>query len=158
MAELTKSIVRTFLQDLQVLSRRYGIDENTLKQIVALNSLPAPQAPKFVVGDRVAWSHKIAGLHGPSSVLMVDALPTDSAATLATTDPETGESVQGDTSKIHSTPIGTIVGPANEQNTWWTVAFDEEHLGHPGILGASGTHPDQEKLVLTSDELVKVED
>lgn len=148
MAELTKAQTRNFLLDVQTIARRHGVSNSDLKQLLADNDLPKPPEPKFQEGDRVAWSHKLAGLHGAGSVLNPDALPIDVVPA----------AVEGEDNAAHPTPIGTIIGPANEQNTTWIVCFDADHLEHPGVIGAAGTHADEDKLTLTSDELVKVEE
>jgi hypothetical protein len=88
---------------------------------------------KFGMGDRVAWSHGAAAQHSEGSILRASALPP-------------------------GTPTGTIVDKANERGTWWDVLIDPEHEDHPAVVGAAATHTDPERLVLTSDELVKIDD
>lgn len=86
---------------------------------------------KFAIGDRVAWSHQLAPQHAEGSLLKYAALPP-------------------------GTPVGTVIGPANEAGSWFEVLIDTEHQAHPAVLGASETHPDPEILVLTEDELLRV--
>jgi len=75
----------------------------------------------FEKGDLVGWSHREATKHAPGSILYASVLgePGD--------EPGSGQR-------------GTIVGPANEQETWWDVKLDGD------------------TLTLTGDELVKLLD
>ena len=74
----------------------------------------------FDVGDRIAWSHVVAPDHGQKSVIRASAvLAKDALAQL-----------------------GTVIGPANDVDTWWEVTLDGS----------------ENSRVLTKDELVRVEE
>lgn len=76
----------------------------------------------FAAGDRVAWSHVVATEHGAKSVIRAAAvLARDSVAQL-----------------------GTVIGPANDVDTWWEVKLDGSEDGVTRVL--------------TKDELVRVEE
>ena len=77
--------------------------------------------PKFNAGDNVVWSHAHGALHAEGSVLK-------KTAVIATANEE-GVDVQ----------FGSIVGPANDEETWFEVALEGG-----------------ESRVLTGDELVRV--
>lgn len=79
----------------------------------------------FATGDRVLWHHEEATKHAPSSVLRASVVES------------LGLSAHPD--RCHAT-VGTIIEPANAEETWWKVDFDGEDR------------------VLTLDELVRVEE
>ena len=98
---------------------------------------PAP--PAFEKDDLVAWNHAEATQHAVGSVLRRSALRD-------------------------GTPVGKVVGPANEEKTHWVVWFSDKELSKENTVRAVGTdpveaaetHPNKNTFVLTADELVKV--
>jgi hypothetical protein len=81
----------------------------------------------FKNGDRVAWHHAFATQHAPGSIVHAPAVPSLDKKHPLHGEPGTGQ-------------LGTIVGPGNDEKTWWEVEFD----------GGKKT------LVLTEDELVRI--
>lgn len=78
----------------------------------------------FQPGDRVAWSHGYAAQFPAGVVVYATAVP------------------QGDPGQPGTGQFGTVVGPGNEQGTWWDVQVDGE----------------KSVRTLTMDELVKVKE
>lgn len=83
--------------------------------------------PAFEKDDRVCWSHSFATQHAEGSIVYAEAVPQ-----LPEDHPEYGGPGSGQ--------FGTIVGPDNDEQTWWQVQLDGE----------------DEVRVLTEDELVKI--
>jgi hypothetical protein len=95
------------------------------------------EAPHFVVGDRVAWSHQLGALFGTAAVLKRAVVHAQDKAAV----------------------VGTVTAVANEAGTWFAVTFDADEVARleavavPGLqVPADGSH------VLTFEELVKVEE
>lgn len=80
--------------------------------------------PAFKKGDRVAWHHTYATQHSPASIVLASAIPT-----LPGDDPGIGQ-------------FGTVVGPGNDEGTYWEVLLDSEKTSR----------------VLTGDEIVRIEE
>lgn len=89
---------------------------------------------RFAGGDRVAWHHTLGVVYGEGSILRESAL----------------------NALAPGTPKGTVDGAANVEETYWVVRIDKEFLTHPQVVTAAGTHDDPNKLVLTSEELVRI--
>ncbi len=84
----------------------------------------------FSKGDRVAWHHDLA-MHGEGSVIRESALPNDAL-------------------------LGTVLGPANDEKTWFEVELDRKPKSAPGYDAPLEAFSDKGFVVLTVDELVKV--
>jgi hypothetical protein len=89
---------------------------------------------KFKAGERVAWTHRLPSIYGKGVVLKKSAVMA----------------------LDQQTALATVVGLENDKGTLIRIQLDEDHEPYTGK--AHKQLNDQGECVVTSDELIRVED